>query len=521
LDILLEEEPLHTMNKLTSRIGTALGQLLHWLNRPLARWLEILLWIGLVGLIIWPRLHLIQLLNGYLLSADAGSYYDAVLRWLDTGVWESDPRRGPVYSLLIALVLKIFGNFTALMTVQHGLGGLSVFLGIVLLRILHGARAWLPLAACGFAYAVYGAPITMEHTVRNETLLFLFATIALGSWFMAIHKNNARWLVVTGLAAGLLWLTKNILPPLPLIVIASLFWVHRPDWKKGMVGTLYFCAALGLVLIGGKIERMAGPSPRPPEPQSGLLFYARVAQFTKTEGGIEPEIKALIRDDIEAYRAFIREKGKLDNNIVLKRSAIPRLRSHLIQQGKTPSELNSLCRRFAIEAVLAHPREYFSQMAKDFVRLNLNTGWNIRGELHDSVADTIEQLQRPIHPIFRAASNIQSIEHASDKKKFLPYRRILDRAWLFNFQSVFLRPVLLTTLLLPIFVWLTKKPEHRCFWAGSTVLWYFTLVLLCTVGKPMHRYMLPVTPIMFWTLSSAIIIPWQWMVRVILGLRSS
>jgi hypothetical protein len=60
--------------------------------------------------------------------------------------------------------------------------------------------------------------------------------------------------------------------------------------------------------------------------------------------------------------------------------------------------------------------------------------------------------------------------------------------------------VFITTLLIPLFIWLSSGAE-RLWWLGLATLWGFTLALLCTVGRPMDRYLLPVLPIMFWSLS--------------------
>ena len=41
--------------------------------------------------------------------------------------------------------------------------------------------------------------------------------------------------------------------------------------------------------------------------------------------------------------------------------------------------------------------------------------------------------------------------------------------------------------------------------------WWFLIVLLCTVGRPLSRYLLPVIPVMFWTLGSAVALAWGWL----------
>jgi hypothetical protein len=68
--------------------------------------------------------------------------------------------------------------------------------------------------------------------------------------------------------------------------------------------------------------------------------------------------------------------------------------------------------------------------------------------------------------------------------------------------------VLLTTLLLPVVWWLSPSPT-RAWWVGAAGIWYFTVVLLATVGRPLDRYLIPALPVMFFTLSSAVMMGWN------------
>src|ERR1700744_6567902 len=99
----------------------------------------------------------------------------------------------------------------------------------------------------------------------------------------------------------------------------------------------------------------------PPQPQAGILFYGRTAQWTKLDGGIEPELKAKIRSEVEEYRQL----PKLDNNIVIKRTIVPHLARELQRLGKTDVELDHLCRRLAFEAVENQPAAFWHQACAD------------------------------------------------------------------------------------------------------------------------------------------------------------
>ena len=41
--------------------------------------------------------------------------------------------------------------------------------------------------------------------------------------------------------------------------------------------------------------------------------------------------------------------------------------------------------------------------------------------------------------------------------------------------------------------------------------WWFLIVLLCTVGRPLSRYLLAVVPVMFWTLGFRVALAWNWL----------
>lgn len=466
------------------------------------RWLEIAVWLLVAGAVAGIRVYLAHLLPTILWSRDAGSYVGSAFRWLHGGAWESDPRRGPVYSLLIGLCVKWGGSMDALMIVQHVLGGLAVLAAVAVLRMMQPRRALLLLGLCGWAYAVYALPISLEHLVRNETLLFFFATVIFASWFLAVERAQPHWLWATGLAAGLMQLTKAVFAPFPLLLLALHAWFYRREPRLAARQIGIFLLAFMLPVLTEKISRR-WTLHRLPEPQGGILFYGRTAQFTVLDGGIEPEAKALIRQQVEDYR----QRPRLDNNIVLKITIVPTLRNYYAHIGKTPSELNSLCTRLAVEGIRAHPAAYARQVLHDLALLLTKRGLPPQSPNLRDMAATRAALAASEHPDehVRAGEAIAKIDARMEHDHFATYRHRVREAWLFTFA-----PVLLTTLLLPVFIWI-KKGKQRLWWLGCAGMWYFTLILLSTVGRPLDRYLLPVVPVMFWTLSSAVIAAIFWL----------
>jgi hypothetical protein len=486
---------------------------------------ETAVWICLAAVASGMRLYLCHLLPVALWSSDAGSYGYSAFRWVHTGIWETDPRRGPVYSMLIALCGKLWGNIESLMILQHAMGVVAILLSIFVLRLLHGRRALIPLAACGYAYAVYGLPLYMEHLVRNETLLFFCATLSLATWLFAIRWRQPHWLWITGAAAGVLTATKNVWLPFPLLFAAATFWYFRKEMRFAVTQVVICAVAFAVPYMGAHIlkHRTLGID-HSDEPQDGVLWYGRVAQFTYLDGGIDPEIKARIRPEVEAYQreVFRTNPPKLDNNEILKKTVVPMLKSILRREGETGDDLNRLCRALAIEAIRTHPWQYAKQVWRDIKSLN-STGGQRYAAPDDKEAEgqreLLLELVKP-DPLIHAPESLAKLDKiignssgAAPEKKGRKnettgrfsgtYRRLLLSAWLFDAA-----PALFTSLLLPLVFFLSPAPT-RAWWLGSAGLWYFTVVLLATVGRPLDRYLIPVLPVMFFTLSTAVALAWN------------
>ncbi|MCE9609054.1 MAG: glycosyltransferase family 39 protein [Chthoniobacter sp.] len=479
----------------------AAGRVLRFLTQP-PRAAEVMSWILLVAVIVAARVYMAQLLPGYLWSKDSRGYAGAAVLWLDRGHWESDPKRGPVYSLLIAACLKMFGTFDSVVILQHLIGGLLVLGSAVTLRMMCGRRAHWPVIACGLALAVYGQQLFLERLIRNDLLLYAFAFIAFAAWCRALERPARGWLFVCGASAALLALSRNVLAPFPVVVLAALIWHTRGTPRVAALSVAAFLAGFSLPLVGAKIFRQLTIHDRPPQPQPGAMLFARVAQFTVLDGGIEPEVKALIRSDIETYR----KRTRLDNNEILVRTAVPRMRNYYDTLGKTPGELDALCWRLATEAIRAHPGLYARQCGQDFLKVQFHLGTSATNPTSGDIRAACKSLSNETGwPLLRAAEIARRLEPAFHNSHLARYKRMNERAWLFAWW-----PVLWTSLgvtALAIF----QRGKMQLWWITSAVSWWFLIVLLCTVGRPLSRYLMPVVPIMFWTLGSGVSLAWNWL----------
>jgi len=495
----------------------------------LPAWAEPVIWIFLAGVTAGMRLYLIHLLPVGLWSKDGSSYGYSAFHWIHTGVWQTDPRRGPVYSILIAFCGKLWGSVYSIMALQHAMGIAAILLMLLTLRLMHGRRALLPLAVCGYAYGVYGLPLYMEHLVRNETLLFFCGSVSLATWFLAIRSRSAGWIWLTGIAAAILSATTNVWLPFPVLFVWATLWYFRREKRFAITQVVIFCIAFGVPYMGAKVfkHRTLGVD-RSDEPQEGVLLYGRTAQFTYLDGGIEPAIKQQIRADVEAYRREVYGDGTkpphLDNNEILKKTVVPHLTRIYRTEDKDGEALNQLCRNLALEGIRHHPFQYAAQVWRDMAHMHLTSGVRYvapdDSEI-DSQRDLLSGLVNP-DPIIHVQDSLAKLNaiaggppapdsggaeskeqrHAAPSR-FGTYRIVLLSAWMFD-----MAPVLLTTLLLPLVFFLTPAPR-RAWWLGAAGLWYFTMVLLSTVGRPLDRYLIPALPVMFMTLSTALILAWN------------
>ena len=76
--------------------------------------------------------------------------------------------------------------------------------------------------------------------------------------------------------------------------------------------------------------------------------------------------------------------------------------------------------------------------------------------------------------------------------------------------------MLLTTIALCLLLLVTRGKE-RGFFCGLAVVWFFNMVLLSTVGRPVERYLMPLVAIMFWAMTGVLVFVW----KAILGGRAS
>jgi hypothetical protein len=465
---------------------------------------EVTLWLLMVACIVAMRVYLWHLLPAYLWSRDAGSYTFAAFQWLDTGEMIFDGRRGPVYTLLIALALKVCGTLNGVVWLQHGLGALAIVAIVGTARLWWGRASVIPLFLCGICLGAYGLPLHLGQVLRNESVLFICSAATLCSWWLALKWNSRTWLFLSALSVGVLTMTKNVFLPFPLALLGGVLFMEGHVRREKITRTALIVAGFLLPFAALKVHDKLARYVNRPEPQEGILFYGRTAQWTKLDGGIEPELKEKIRAEVEDYRAL----PKLDNNIVIKRTIVPHLWRELQAQRKTPADLNRLCRRLAFEAIENQPAEFWKQVRGDMYKLQIREGVKDEFPSPEHIGDTIESLQhredvQRVHPTMDLERNVAVLQSSLDPQQFRIFHRLLARSILFQFY-----PVIETTIALCLMLIFTRGRERE-FFLGAAAVWFFNMVLLCSVGRPIERYLMPLVPIMFWALSGVVVSLWK------------
>jgi hypothetical protein len=186
-------------------------------------------------------------------------------------------------------------------------------------------------------------------------------------------------------------------------------------------------------------------------------------------------------------------------------------------RGQTPTDLDRLCRKFAVEAVRDQPEAFARQIGKDLVQLHLKAGVKNEFPSDKQVIDARKSLaelgrQREFHPTMEAAAMDAILASRIEEGPFRFFHRCLNRAWLFQGY-----PVLLTTIALLVLPFLTSG-KTRFFFLGAAAVWFSNMALLSTVGRPLERYLMPLVPLMFWALSGVIVVAWIALLRLAGGL---
>ncbi len=422
-----------------------------------------------------------------------------------------------MYSLFMAAIIKTGGTLKTVADAQAIVGILTTLLTVAFIRIRITVKCIYPLAVCALFYVFYGMPLELERLIRNETCLVFFATLAFGSWWCGLRDGSWAWIAICGLSAGLMHLLKGIFPVFPVIVIGLLGWSLRKDPRRFALLAVTFLLLFFLPTVSSKLYSRISKTQRPAEPEDGQMFLGRTAQWVYLEpGGVLPDIKARIRDQVQAYAERYRRTGKLDNNEIVKRTVVPTLKTIIVdERGGTLVDVNRVSWQIGLEAAAHHPFAYLRQFIHDLYYLNFISAQRMTffepKQLQDASRDAAiyadaKGREDPLtERIFELKASQTALHRAENQHSAI--QRLARFLHAFG-RLRLLSPVFLTTAALPLLVYATSGRE-RLFWLGNLLLWFYYLALLSTVGRPLDRYLMPVVPIMFWAITTSACLAWQ------------
>lgn len=217
--------------------------------------------VAIVVLALVVRIVVVLATSAYVPQTDASDYDRIAVVVADTGSLPASvlapgggpsALRGPAFPLTLAAVYKLVGTGSAHSRWEAGrlyeavLGAITVALiGLIALR-LFGAAAGLVSAAIAAAYP----PLILVGTSLMTEPLFI--ALLLGAVLAALEHRRSqrrwRWVVVSGLLAGLAALTRGngIVIVIPL---CFLVWSERPRWSwRSLSAPLALLAAAAAML---------------------------------------------------------------------------------------------------------------------------------------------------------------------------------------------------------------------------------------------------------------------------------
>lgn len=247
------------------------------------------------------------------LAIDARAYHDKALSILHGSlVGERVFYQDPLYPYLLAFLYWISGPDPALVRVlQAILGGATCALVFVSARMLAKTGA---AVASAFVFLLTGLFTYYDCLLGKEALsLFLLAA------FFALHlrafsKGGWQSFLLSGLALGLVALTRaNVLLLVPVYALHSL-WALRSDMAKRIVAAALFCAGVALAISPATLHNyLAQGDLVPVTSQGGQNFY--YGNGPEAEGAFEnPDRVRLVPqyEEEDFAREAARATGRAD-----------------------------------------------------------------------------------------------------------------------------------------------------------------------------------------------------------------
>jgi len=155
-----------------------------------------------------------------------------------------DDIRMPLYPLLIAGILKIFGSTKALFVLQALIGSATAVLAWIVAKEFLSTR-WS--AAVGFAMALEPLGAYLTSTMLSETVFTAVFVLAIYFFLQYLKDKRLAILTLTIALLGVATLIRPTTQYVPIIMLAILFWNSSFLFNTRLVKEV--CIVLGLFIV--------------------------------------------------------------------------------------------------------------------------------------------------------------------------------------------------------------------------------------------------------------------------------
>lgn len=301
-------------------------------------------------------------LNGHLFEtsfvdlSDDSEYYNAralsLLRAGTLGEEDALFRRPPAYSFFLAGVYSVFGTHMGAAWLGHGiLFGVSLFLlwriGLFFLSSFYALFSPLAVGLYG-GFNFYVFEIGSELFAATLVLALLF-------FILQYQKDSRfRYLILFGIAAGLVVLTKPVIVYAVPILIAYMVW-QRTSLQTSLV-RFGIVMGIAMLFVGGWMARTYMMFGELQIERAGHIIYTRALYGTLSWQDIGAHsIAALIGD----YVADIFTPGYAERPVATRLSAKrTELFSSLLRHGYTRKDAEKELMRRGVREMIQYPLKF-------------------------------------------------------------------------------------------------------------------------------------------------------------------
>jgi 4-amino-4-deoxy-L-arabinose transferase-like glycosyltransferase len=294
-------------------------------------------------------------------TKDSIEYVEPALALVDGGQFALAQRRTPVYPIVMAGSVALFGrDLLAITFAQHLLGVMTAMFTYGIGRLTFGPAAGL-LAGLG---AALSSPLLIyEHYLITESVFTFFLILSMLLLVAGLRTHRMAYLAAGGLALGVAALTRPVgQAVLVALPVAALFVFRR--WRPSIAAVAVAGGCFALLVVPWAIRNQvvygtAGAA------STGRFLISRSVKHERNFVFYEKEVGAYPGEDPRRTRA-----RQIAQEVTDKRpepgQVFQRIRDNL---GLTEAQTDAMLRDIALEAIMRDPMLWVSGTVEMFYEL--------------------------------------------------------------------------------------------------------------------------------------------------------